>query len=170
HKTAPTGPETIADYGQTYLFILYMNDKFGKEFIRNLALNETNGLRSVNETLSASGQKLDFEDIYNRFITALSIDSEKPGNGIYNFDSINLRDLIVDDKGTKRGYTVNYEGAKAVEKEGVPAWGGDFKQLENSGKIRNISFDGVDFLPVPWKSVADPVNANNKVLWGNEGD
>lgn len=170
HQAAGTGPETIADYGQVYLFMLYMNDKFGKEFIRKLALNETNGLNSVNETLRTSGQKLDFEDVYNRFITALAIDSDKPGNGIYNFDSINLRELKVDDQGTKRGYTINYEGAKAFEKEGVPAWGGDFKQLENEGKIRNISFDGVDFLPVPWESVADPVNATNKVLWGNNGD
>ncbi|RFU68522.1 choice-of-anchor J domain-containing protein [Bacillus sp. V59.32b] len=170
HQGATTGPETIADYGQVYLFTLYMNDKFGREYIRDLALNDTNGIDSVNQTLPAYGQKLDFEDVYNRFITALAIDSDKPGKGIYNFDSIDLRDLVVDDKGTKRGFTVNYEAAKAIEKEGVPAWGGDFKEIEKSGKIRNISFDGVDFLPSPWKSAADPVDANNKVLWGNAGD
>ncbi|RFU60482.1 choice-of-anchor J domain-containing protein [Peribacillus glennii] len=170
HQGAATGPETIADYGQVYLFTLYMNDKFGKEFIRNLALNETNGLDSVNETLNASGQELDFKDVYNRFITALAIDSEKPGNGIYNFDSINLRDLAVDNNGTKRGSTINYETVMPFEKEGVPAWGGDFKQLDNTEKIRNISFDGIDFLPVPWESITSPTDEANNVLWGNKGD
>ncbi|WP_233522909.1 M6 family metallopeptidase [Peribacillus saganii] len=170
HRTAATGPETIADYGQVYLFTLYMHDKFGREFIRKLALNETNGMNSVTETLGASGQKLDFKEVYNRFIASLAIDSDKPGNRIYDFDSINLRDLIVDNNGTKRGITVNYETAKQFEKDGIPAWGGDFKQLENGDKIKGIKIDGVDFLPTPWLSVTDPVDQNNKVLWGNEGD
>lgn len=170
HQAATTGPETIADYGQVYLFTLYMNDKFGREFIRDLALNETNGISSVNQTLGAHEQKIDFEDVYNRFITALSIDSNQPGNGIYNFDSIDLRDLAVDDKGTKRGFTVNYEAAKAIEKEGVPAWGGDFKEIKDAKNISKVTFDGIDFLSSPWESVADPLDADNKVLWGNKGD
>ena len=40
HQVARTGPETIADYGQVYLFTLYMYDKFGREFIRDLAVGE----------------------------------------------------------------------------------------------------------------------------------
>lgn len=170
HVGAKTGPETIADYGQVYLFTLYMNDKFGQEFIRDLALKETQGINSVNEVLKAHGYNLDFTQVYQNFITALALDSDKVGNGVYNFDSINLRDLTVDTNGTKRGKTVDYEGAVKFEKEGVPAWGGDFKQLDFQDKIRSISFDGVDFLSTPWQSVADPKNATNKVLWGNTGD
>lgn len=170
HVGAVTGPETIADYGQVYLFTLYMNDKFGQEFIRDLALKDTQGINSVNEVLKAHGYNLDFTQLYQNFITALALDSDRVGNGVYNFDSINLRDLAVDNNGTKRGKTVDYEGAKVFEKEGVPAWGGDFKELDFQEKIRSISFDGVDFLPIPWKSVADPKDAANKVLWGNAGD
>ena len=55
HRVTTTGPETIADYGQVYLFTLYMNDKFGREFIRDLALSETQGINSVNEVLKAHG-------------------------------------------------------------------------------------------------------------------
>lgn len=170
HVKAETGPETIADYGQVYLFTLYMNDKFGRDFIRDLALNESQGIASINEVLNAYGSKMDFTQLYQNFMTALALDSDKPGNGIYNFDSIDLRNLPVDKEGTKRGITVDFEKAKTYEKEGVPAWGGDFKELEFQDKIRNISFDGVDFLPVPWKTVADPKNPKNQVLWGNEGD
>jgi hypothetical protein len=170
HQGAKTGPETIADYGQVYLFTLYMNDKFGQEFIRDLALKDTQGINSVNEVLKAHGSSLDFTQVYQNFITALTLDSERVGNGVYKFDSINLRDLEVDNEGTKRGKTVDFEGALKFEKEGVPAWGGDFKELKFQDKIRSISFDGVDFLPIPWKSVADPLGSDNQVLWGNEGD
>nr|WP_239558765.1 immune inhibitor A domain-containing protein [Peribacillus deserti] len=167
HQGAKTGPETIADYGQVYLFTLYMNDKFGREFIRDLATSEDVGIEGVNKTLAKHGYDLDFTQLYQDFITALALDS---GNGKYNFDSIDLRDLVVDDKGTKRGITVDYEKALAIEKEGVPAWGGDFKQLDFQDKIRTIKFDGVDFLPTPWTAAADPANASNKVLWSGNGD
>jgi hypothetical protein len=170
HRSATTGPETIADYGQVYLFTLYMNDKFGKEFIRDLATSDVVGIDGVNQTLAKHGYTEDFTQVYQNFITALALDSNQPGDGVYNIDSIELRDLAVDNEGTKRGYTVDYEGALKFEKDGVPAWGGDFKELEFEDKISGISFDGVDFLPTLWKSVADPLDADNEVLWGNEGD
>lgn len=172
HASAETGPETIADYGQVYLFTLYMHDKFGREFIRDLALSGDNGIEGINKTLALEGQGINFTNLYQNFITALAIDSDKPGDGVYNFESIDLRnlDVTVDGKTFKRGKTVDYESAKTFEKEGVPAWGGDFKELAFKEKISGISFDGVDFLASPWESVADPKNAANKVLWGNQGD
>ena len=171
HQGAKTGPETIADYGQVYLFTLYMNDKFGREFIRDLALNGTQGMNSVDEVLKAHGSELDFTQLYQNFITALTLDSDRVGNGVYNFDSIDLRDVVVNSTtGEKRGKTVDFEKAVTFEKEGVPAWGGDFKELDFQDKIRSISFDGVDFLGTPWTSVVDPKNAANKVLWGGQGD
>jgi len=147
-----------------------MNDKFGQEFIRDLALNEAQGIDSINAVLEANRINLDFAGLYQNFITALALDTDKVGNGVYDFDSIDLRDLAVDNEGTKRGITVNYEKAVAYDKEGVPAWGGDFKVLDFKDKIRSISFDGVDFLSTPWESVADPLGTDNQVLWGNEGD
>ncbi|MBT2692258.1 choice-of-anchor J domain-containing protein [Bacillus sp. ISL-55] len=170
HRSATTGPETIADYGQVYLFTLYMNDKYGKEFIRDLATSDVVGIDGVNQTLAKHGYTEDFTQVYQNFITALALDSNQPGEGVYNFDSIDLRDLVVDNEGTKRGYTVDYEGALDYEKDGVPAWGGDFKELDFEDKIDGISFDGVDFLPTLWEAVEDPTDETNRVLWGNKGD
>lgn len=170
HYSAATGPETIADYGQVYLFTLYMNDKFGSEFIHDLAVNKNQGINSINDVLDAHGYRIDFTDLYQNFITALVLDNSKTGNKLYDIDSIDLRGLEVDDGGTKRGMTVDFESALVYEKEGVPAWGGDFKSLDFQDKIRTIYFDGVDFLPVPWVLTDDPLNPGNTVLWGNEGD
>lgn len=170
HYSASTGPETIADYGQVFLFTIYMQDKFGQDFIRSLALNPNQGINGLNEVLSAYNTKLDFSQLYQNFITALALDSDKPGNGLYKFDSVNIREIPVDSSGTLRGKTVDFESALVYEKEGVPAWGGDFKSLDFQEKIQGITFNGIDFLPIPWMSVNDPLGADNKVLWANTGD
>ena len=156
HYSAPTGPETLADYGQAYLLQLYLNDKFGKEFIRALAKDTDNGIESVNKILNQYNTGIDFGELFKRFTVALAIDSFNPGEGIYNFESIDLK--------------VNYESAALFEKDGVPAWGGDYKVIDHANKIQNITFDGIDFMPTPWKVVNDPLGTDNQVLWGNNGD
>ncbi len=168
HVNATTGPETIADYGQVQLFSIYLNDKFGQEFIRDLALSEAQSIESIEQTFAKHNIDKTFTDVYQDFITALAIDSDRVGNGAYNIDSVDLRQLPVGD--SVRGKTVDYEKALEFEKDGVPAWGGDFKQLDFTEKINGISFDGVDFLGTEWESVADPKNSSNQVLWGNAGD
>lgn len=166
HGTAVTGPETIADYGQTYLFTLYMYDKFGQEFIRDLATDgEYQGIESVNQKLAEDNTGKDFLQVYQNFMTALALDSDKVSND-YNFESIDLRELPVGNTGEKRGKTVDFEKALTFEKEGVPAWGGDFKSLDFGKDVRTLKFNGVDFLPLQWKTVADPLGSGEQVLYG----
>ncbi|ETP70120.1 peptidase M6 [Planococcus glaciei] len=168
HGTAKTGPETIADYGQVYLFTLYMYDKFGKEFIRELAVDGTSqGMTSVNETLKRYGSDKTFTEVYQDFMTALTLDDSKVSSD-YNIDSIDLRNLPVGDG--IRGKTVDFEKAKTFEKEGVPAWGGDFKEFNFGKDVRGLEFDGVDFLPLQWSIVADPKGSGAQVLHANNGD
>ncbi|WP_102026374.1 immune inhibitor A domain-containing protein [Salirhabdus sp. Marseille-P4669] len=171
HYSAETGPETIADYALVQLFMLYNYEQFGQEFIREIALNPTNSIDSVNEALENNGINMDFQDVYKQFSTALLID-DKSGRkgGIYGFENIDLRNDILNEDGTPRGETVKFEEAKVYEKEGVPAWGGDFKKLEFDGKIDTIKFDGVDFFGTKWQTVADPLGSDNQVYWGNQGD
>ena len=155
--SADTGPETLADYGQTYLLTLYMFDKYGQEFIKNLAQDTDQGFTSVNKILNIYGTGIDFGELFRRFSIAVAIDSYMPGEGIYEFDSIDVN--------------VDFEVAQEYDKDGVPAWGGDYKILEDAAKIQNITFDGVDFLPIKWMVVDDPLAESDpgEVLWGNEG-
>ncbi|WP_424471445.1 peptidase M6, partial [Paenisporosarcina sp.] len=170
HGVAETGPETIADYGQTYLFTLYMYDKFGKDFIRELAVDGTSqGIASIDQHLKAAGSDKTFTEVYQNFMTALALDNDKVSSD-YNFDSIDLRELPVNAAGDLRGKTVDFEKALTFEKEGVPAWGGDFKDLDFGQDVRSLKFDGVDFLPLQWSTVANPLNADEQVLHANNGD
>jgi hypothetical protein len=155
---APTGPETLADYGQAYLFQLYLNDHFGKDFIQTLAKDKSQGINSMNKILSQFKTGIDFTELFRRFSTALSVDSKNPGNGIYNFDSIDVK--------------VKYESANTFQKDGVPAWGVDYLKLEDTKNIKDIIFNGISFVtnPNPWKVIADARNTTNNVLWGNNAD
>ncbi|MTI66949.1 MAG: peptidase M6 [Firmicutes bacterium] len=155
HYSAETGPETLADYGQAYLMQLYLNDKYGQDFIQTLAKDEDHGFTSVNKVLDEFGTDIDFEELFRRFTIAVAIDSPEPGEGIYNFDSIDLK--------------INYESALEYDKDGVPAWGGDYKEIDHAKKLQSIKIDGVEYLANPWKTVQDPVNGEGNVLWGNEG-
>ncbi|WP_066504654.1 immune inhibitor A domain-containing protein [Abyssisolibacter fermentans] len=157
HYSATSGPETLADYGQAYLLQLYFNDKYGKDFVKALATDgEDQGIESVNKILAEFGTGIDFEELFRRFTIAVAIDSNKPGNGIYEFDNIDV--------------SVNYESALEYDKDGVPAWGGDYKAIDISDKIRTIIFDGTDFMPIPWEVVEDPLGVQDQVIWGNFGD
>ncbi|PSL40558.1 immune inhibitor A peptidase M6 [Planomicrobium soli] len=170
HGKAATGPETIADYGQVYLFTLYMYDKFGQEFIRELAVDgESQGIKSVDKVLKKYGSDMTFTEIYQDFMTALTLDHSNVDSA-YNFDSIDLRALPVGTDGKVRGKTVDYESAKVFEKEGVPAWGGDFKEFNFGRDVRGLKFDGADFLPLQWETVANPLDASEQVLHAKNGD
>lgn len=154
----PTGPETLADYGQAYLFQLYLNDHFGIDFIQALAKDKSQGISSMNKILAQFNAGIDFTELFRRFSAALSVDSKNPGNGIYNFESIDVK--------------VNYKSAQTYQKDGVPAWGVDYLKLENTKNIKDIIFNGISFVTNinPWKVVTDTRDPANNVLWGNNAD
>ncbi|SIS40959.1 M6 family metallopeptidase [Salimicrobium flavidum] len=170
HVNAETGPETIADYGLVQLFTLYNYEQFGQELIRSVATSELNSIESFEQAYDEFGIDKSFDEVYRDFTSALVMDDNKFKGGKYGFENIDLRDIETED-GT-RGKTVNFESAKDFEKEGVPAWGTDFKEFdfEPGENVESFDFNGVDFLPFQWKSTEDPLNENNNVFYSTKGD
>ncbi len=156
HYAAETGPETLADYGQAYLITLFMNDQYGRDFVQSLARSTLQGFASVNAQLESAGKPYKFPELFRRFCLALVVDSHEPGHGMYEFKSIDVK--------------VNFESAKTYDKDGVPAWGADYKALGNAWNLRGVEIDGIQYLPTPWKVVEDPADQANSVLWGNAGN
>ncbi|NMM62559.1 peptidase M6 [Clostridium sp. P21] len=158
YYNSKTGPETLGDYGQAYLFQLYLYDHFGKDFIKDLAKDTDHGIVSMNKMLAKYNTGIDFAELFRRFSVAVAIDSKDPGKGIYNFKSIDAK--------------VNYAAAKEHEKLGVPAWGADYIKLDGGKDIKDILFNGVSFVrnPNPWQVANDPKGSSDKVIWGNKVD
>ncbi|GEN54828.1 immune inhibitor A domain-containing protein [Halobacillus faecis] len=171
HRNAETGPETIADYGLVQLFTLYNYERFGQEFIRHIAKDELNSIESFEQAYKDFGLNVTFNEVYQDFSTALVVDDPKFKGGKYGFENIDLRNLPVGD-GETRGTTVNFEKAKDYEKEGVPAWGTDFKEFnfEPGKNVESFKFNGVDFEDNTWESVTDPLGSDNEVLSAGTGD
>ncbi|SFK56766.1 Immune inhibitor A peptidase M6 [Halobacillus dabanensis] len=170
HVGAETGPETIADYGLVQLFTLYNYERFGQEFIRSVATDELNSIESFENAYKEFGLNVTFNEVYQDFSTALVVDDPKFKGGKYGFENIDLRSLPGED-GDERGTTVNFEKAKDYEKDGVPAWGTDFKEFDfqPGEKVESFEFNGVDFEDNTWESVESPLNSENQVLWAGEG-
>jgi hypothetical protein len=80
----------LADYNCVLLFMMYMNDHFGGvDFITALFHNPDNGIFSVTSTLSALGYSdWTFEDVFHAWRLANLIHDDQPGNGLYNYISI----------------------------------------------------------------------------------
>ena len=171
HVSAETGPETIADYGLVQLFTLYNYERFGQEFIRYVATDERNSIDSFKNAYEEFGLNVTFNEVYQDFSTALVVDDPKFKGGKYGFENIDLRSLPGEDGG-ERGTTVNFDKAKDYEKDGVPAWGTDFKEFDfqPGEKVESFEFNGVDFEDNTWESVDSPLNSEKQVLWAGEGN
>ncbi|MFD2922842.1 immune inhibitor A domain-containing protein [Halobacillus naozhouensis] len=171
HVNAATGPETIADYGLVQLFTLYNYERFGQEFIRHVATDGNTSISSYKQAYKDFGLDVTFNEVYQDFSTALVVDDDKWKGGKYGFENIDLRKLPVED-GSERGFTVNFEKAKTYEKDGVPAWGTDFKEFNfaPNQNVENFTFNGVDFLPLQWETVQDPLGSDDQVYWAGKGD
>lgn len=162
HLNAVTGPETLADYGQAYLFQLYLYDHYGKEFIRTLAKDKKNGIESVDALLKSTPSPVynelnDFDEIFRRFTIALAVDDRRiihTGRNYY-FKSIDLK--------------VDLESAKTFDKDGVPAWGADYKKIDISKPIESIELNGSEFL-YPYKVQPSPTDATNYVYYAGKSD
>ncbi len=88
------GINSLADYGAVALFTIYLNDHFGgANFIADLAANPDNGETGVTSTLGDNGYwGWSFEKVFRYWKLANLIHSPQPGNGWYDYTSIDFSD------------------------------------------------------------------------------
>ena len=78
-----------ASYGQAYLFVNYLADRFGVNTVRDLVSIREDGPTAVEVALANAGYDLTFNEVYLDFITACVLDDIDSENGIYGFQSLN---------------------------------------------------------------------------------
>ncbi|SFE73330.1 Immune inhibitor A peptidase M6 [Paenibacillus catalpae] len=146
--------QILADYGNAYLFQLYLYDHYGESLIRTLFHNPSTGISGVEAALGEAGIDKSFADLYADYMTAVVLDSGYQGDSsTYKFTSIDL----------------SPDFATSVLADNIsPAWGTDFKVIKPDSKINHLYFQGLDFLRTNWTPVEDPERGT--VLWSNQGD
>ena len=93
----------LEDYGASYLFALYLYEKFGEaEFITDLVNEQANGIEGIQNTLDAWGYEITFDEIYDDWTIAVYFDDVVLGSP-YGFDTLDI--------GTEEhtwGYSINW--------------------------------------------------------------
>ncbi|MCG3254416.1 MAG: hypothetical protein KAX09_11200, partial [Candidatus Heimdallarchaeota archaeon] len=85
------------DYGQSYLFILYLVEQYGIDFLSNLVMAQLDGPLGVDYALNETGSTAKFNDVFLDWITACTIDSEDPSLSNYSFTNVGFT-VVPDDE------------------------------------------------------------------------
>ena len=178
--------EVVQDYGLVYLFMLYVNGLYGKDFVKQVALNDKNSIESINDIFEKKRIKMDFKKLYENFMVAVAIDAPSIYKGIYDVKDINLindveeyiKKLLLTEKDMEKyadqnvniDLNLRFEIASRFAKDGVPAWGADYIALDEQwdNKIHSINFNGIDFMPIEWEIFK--TDSGEKVLYSGFGD
>ncbi len=80
----------LADYGVALLWSLYLIDHYGSNFLGYFTQAGIPGIAGINAALAYFGYSVSFNGVYHNWRIANLIHSDFPGNGIYNYVSIDL--------------------------------------------------------------------------------
>jgi len=81
----------LEDYGASYLFQLYLYEKFGgAPFVSALVDEQANGIEGIEKTLAAFGYKETFDEIFDNWTIANYLDDTRKGGGKYGYDTLEI--------------------------------------------------------------------------------
>ncbi len=78
--------DSLANYGATYLFMLYLGEHYGGSTLtRNIVANTSHGITGINNALTLSGYGARVNDIFKDWVVANYLNSTSIGGGIYGY-------------------------------------------------------------------------------------
>jgi hypothetical protein len=81
----------LEDYGASYLFQLYLFEKYGgAPFISALVQEQANGIEGIENTLAAFGYGDSFDQIFDNWTVANYIDDTRKEGGKYGYDTLEI--------------------------------------------------------------------------------
>jgi hypothetical protein len=81
----------LEDYGASYLFQLYLYEKYGgAAFSSALVQEQANGIEGIENTLAAFGYQDSFDEIFDNWTIANYIDDTRAADGQYGYDTLEL--------------------------------------------------------------------------------
>lgn len=86
--TDPGG--VLPDYNASYLFMIYLSELFGDEFVFDVFKDMDNGLESIEKLLHTYGSQYTLSELFHNWGIANYIDSPELGNGEWGYNSVNI--------------------------------------------------------------------------------
>ena len=148
-----------SDYGHAYLFLEYLYEQLGADFIKALAENPLNGLSSIDDELKKAGSQRSTEDYYVDFMQALAMDNPELGDGAFTFSEIDLPFAVL---------TNNLELSRfpATYASDVNQYGGiDILRFEGNRKT-TMTFEGARAINL----IPTEAHSGKMMWWSNRAD
>lgn len=93
----------LEDYGASYLFQLYLYEKYGgAAFTSALVQEQANGIEGIENTLAAFGYKDSFDEIYDNWTVANYIDDTRRAGGKFGYETLEIGTI------DSWGYSIEY--------------------------------------------------------------
>lgn len=162
----PDEPGASAEhYGQAFLFLTYLYDRFGQEAIKTLAQEQSNGLNSVDRMLeelnfrdSVTGKSLSADRVYLDWAVSMAVQNPTLGDGRYGLRSYTEAPIAQLADEIKRCSEVSY--SRQVEQYGI-----DLIKLRCEGDS-TLTFSGETLAKV----VPADAKSGDFAVWSNQGD
>lgn len=145
----------LEDYGLSYLFQLYLYEKYGgADFVSALVQEQANGIEGIEKTLAAFSYRDTFDEIFDNWTIANYLDDTEKAGGKYGYETLEIGTIDT------WGYTIEYAmsnfwwGPPDEAPFAVPSYW--FFGIEpqpytahyfrfNNKKAADVSIDGDDF-------------------------
>ncbi len=173
------GINILADYGSALLWAIYLSDHYGgADFISYFVQNGVPGIEGINDALAHFGYTKTFDEVFLDWSIANLIHTDAIGDGLYNYNSIDLDTLDADatriysinkpffeQTGTAFGETKSYLN-DATDVYQVGSYGSDYIELGNiHDRFTSLfMFDGDDTADLPLWNLVDE-DADGDLEW-----
>jgi hypothetical protein len=138
---------TLADYGASYLFFLYLWEKYGgSDTIRAITASPQNGIAGVDAALAARGYSARFADIFPSWTVANYLGDATLANGIYGYSTLRLVDTGADGVTSflRPKLTASFASYAASGAGSVTSWSAQYQKFTNGTGGLNVAFNGAD--------------------------
>ncbi|TFG11048.1 MAG: hypothetical protein EU535_07830 [Promethearchaeota archaeon] len=93
----------LEDYGASYMFQLYLYEKFGgATFTSTLVQEQANGIEGIENALATLGYSETFDEIFDAWTVANYIDDTRKAGGKYGYETLDIGSI------DSWGYTIPY--------------------------------------------------------------
>ncbi|MBN1147198.1 MAG: immune inhibitor A [Anaerolineales bacterium] len=148
-----------SDYGHSYLYMEYLYEQLGVDFIKKLAANKANGLIGVDAVLQEIGSARTADDFYADYMMALAMNDPSLGDGAYAFREIQLPFAVLTNN-------LHLSRLPATYASDANQYGGiDILRFEGRGKVK-LTFDGARAA----KLIPTEAHSGKRMWWSNRAD
>lgn len=127
-------------YGASYLFTVYLYERFGLEFIQAVATADYDGLAAVQSALVRTGQSETVDDVFAAWIVANFLDDPTAADGQYAYQTLDLPFHI-------QPQMLDVSNGDAPYTDTVSQYGADYLSFSAPGTY-DITFDGTDLVNI----------------------